>query len=469
MLASTLCGRAAASPDERPPKPPAPAPAANSPDETQPKPLAPAPAAGSSDDTPPKPPEPAPAVASPEDLTPKPQAVAASSKGADKPRSPAKRIPLDWEVNAQALGIYDTNLFEKGDLATTARGTDIALGGLAGYGIARRISAIGAASLGTSVREGFSRGAGANALKFDGGARLGLEMLLLGQTSLPGRKIKTESHPSLRLAVEGRYAYSATPNLEQPARAPTDPIRLVDNTADAFQSEDPADDESSSGASEEDEKGDEKGEAKGTGKSSGSVRESDATDSGVSPAGSGGPQAFRNPFTHHKVASASRASLELSKTLGFGLDGAVARDMVDLTNVKVSPQYTELLSGLNGRYKIFPNSLWLTAGYSFDRRWFDVQPNANGDRLRFSMHGLKVAVDVPTKRAKFRLSYDFRQKVTDNDPSGDQSRHQGQLVVEVPLFKYVSVLADSRVSSTSFVGKADALRFIAMAGLKFKM
>jgi hypothetical protein len=400
---------------------------------------------------------------------PKPQAAAAPSKSADKPRSPTKRIPLDWEFNAQALGIYDTNLFEKGDIATTAGGTDLTMGGLAGYGLARRISAIGAASLGTNVREGFARGAGANALKFDGGARLGLEMLVFGQASLPGRKIKTESHPSLRLALEGRYAYSSTPNLEQPARAPSDPLRVVDNTADAFQSEDPADDESNSGASEEDHKEDDKGDEKSTGKSSGSVRESETADAAASPAGSGGPQAFRNPFTHHKVAAASRASLELSKVLGFGLDGAFARDMVDLTNVKESPQYVELLSGLNGRYKLFPNSLWLTVGYSFDRRWFDVQKNASGDRLRFSMHGLKVAIDVPTKQAKFRLSYDFRQKITDGDPSGDQSRHQGQLVVEVPLFKYVSALADTRVSSTSFVGKADALRFIAMAGLKLKM
>jgi hypothetical protein len=372
---------------------------------------------------------------------------AAKDAPAGQPSGEAKGKGFEIGLSAASLGAFDSNVFDKGKDPVMAAGGDVNVGVNLGVPLSHRVSWASAVGLGSNARQGIDASAGdSNALRVDAFLKTGLEILLFGETSLPGRSAKKSRLPALKLGLEAKYAYWSNPFITQPAAA-------ADPTVDALEPTEPATQDSDAEVAAEGEAGDEGG---------GAEPAEAAADIPI------GAQTFSNPNTHHKLTGAARLVFEASSRLTFALEGGGGRDMVKLTDaVLVSPEYNEVTADFSAKYKLSPKLLWVTLGYVFERRVFD-EPNAKNLTQDFAVHGGKLVVDVPLKPLKFKLGYDLRMKSADAGSDGDTRRHQVQLGAEVPVSKAFSIVADARYTNTEMNSASSSTRFIGLAGLKAK-
>lgn len=376
-----------------------------------------------------------PAVAHAQTKDAPPAKDAPAAQAGAKPQDKA----FELAVTAASMGAVDSNIFDKGANPTAAAGGELNLGLGIGVPLGDSVSWASGAGVGTNARRGIDGDAGdSNALRLDGHAKTGLELLLFGKTSLPGRAAKKPQLPAMKLGLEAKYAYWSNPLISQPAAQ-------SDATIDALE---PTDDASGEDLAEDD--------------GSGAGEQAEAAEIPI------GAQTFSNPNTHHKVTGATRLALEISSALSFAAEGGGGRDMVRLTDaVQVSPEYNELTVDLSAKYKVAPKYVWITAGYSFERRMFDDR-NAKGDAQDFAVNGARFALDLPFKPIKVKLGYDVRFKSADAGQAGNTTRHQLQIGTEVPITKTFAAVADARYTNTLFNGPPDSTRVIGIAGMKAK-
>jgi hypothetical protein len=393
---------------------------------------------------------PAVAAAQESPAAPAPGKPDATSNAETKTKSAKPPKSFEFDVTGAVLGALDSNVFDKGDNPILAGGVDVDLSLQFGIPVGKRLSWIVGLGFGSNFRGGLSGDVAASALKIDANAKTGLEVLLAGKSSLPGRHVKKSVFPVVKLGVEVKYALTTNPLTTE---------KKTDVGADALAPADEADDVSDSTESGDSANAEE------------AADEADAEDDGEEEAeassGASG-QTFSNPNTHHKGSGVARLTIEPTKTLTLGADVGGARDFVNLTNVETSPQYSEFTGGVNVKYKIHPKYLSLSAGYSYERRSYDEQKTKSGEDLQFDVHGGKLGIDVPLNAFKIKAVYDVKYKFVGVDETTNQVRHQGQLVVEVPLIKNLAAVADGRLSSTVPAAAPSALRFIGLAGLKMK-
>ena len=365
----------------------------------------------------------------------------------DAPASPLAPAPQEkaWDLalSAASLGAFDSNIFDKGTNPTTAAGGEVNLGIGIGVPLGGSLAWASGAGIGANARQGIDGSAGeSNAMRVDAHLKTGLELLLFGKSSLPGRPAKKAVLPALKLGLEAKYAYWSNPLITQPAGqsdATIDALEPTETSADAEPTEETA------GADGE-----------------GGGEQAEAAEVPI------GAQTFSNPNTHHKVTGAARMTLEVTSALTFSAEGGGGRDMVRLTDdVQVSPEYNEMTADLSGKYKVSPKYLWVTLGYSYEQRRFD-ELNAKRDAQDFAVNGGKLVFDIPLKPIKVKLGYDVRLKSSDAGAAGNTTRHQGQLGVEVPITKAFSAVADARYTNTLLNGPPDSTRFIGIAGMKAK-
>ena len=366
---------------------------------------------------------------------------------AGQPSGERKEKGFEIGLSAASLGAFDSNVFDKGKDPVMAAGGDVNVGVNLGVSLGHRVSWANAVGLGSNARHGVDGSAGdSNAMRVDAFLKTGLELLLFGESSLPGRSAKRSQLPALKLGLEAKYAYWSNPFITQPASA-------ADPTVDALEPTEPATDSTDGEVASEGEGGDEGGSAEPT---------EAAADIPI------GAQTFSNPNTHHKLTGAARLVLEASSRLTFALEGGGGRDMVKLTDgVLVSPEYNEATADFSAKYKLLSKLLWVTLGYVFERRMFD-EPNAKGLTQDFAVNGGKAVLDVPLKPVKFKLGYDLRMKSADAGTDGDTRRHQVQLGAEVPVSKAFAIVADARYTNTEMNSAPSSTRFIGLAGLKAK-
>ena len=121
----------------------------------------------------------------------------------------------------------------------------------------------------------------------------------------------------------------------------------------------------------------------------GNNEEAEEGDQGEQPAQvPAGGQTFSNPNTHHHLTGSAHLTLDTSKKFSITADAGFGRDFVQLDDtVEVSPMYDELTAGLGAQHKLLPK-LWLSAGYVFERRFFD-DPAASGASQDFFVQGGK--------------------------------------------------------------------------------
>lgn len=363
--------------------------------------------------------------------------------------------PYEVGLTAASLGAFDTNVFDKGTDPTMAAGGDVNVGVGIGVPLGARVAWASAAGLGSNARQGLDKSAGdANALRVDAHLKTGLELVLFGKTSLPGRPLKHPSYPALRLGLDVKYAYWSNPLVTQ-AKAP------ADSGLDALE---PTDAASDGDLALQDAESDGGGDGASEGESDDGAGGAEATAADV-PVGA---QTFSNPNTHHKLTGATRLVLDVSSRLAVTAEGGGGRDMVRLDDtVQVSPEYNEMNADLSAKYKVAPAYLWVTVGWAFERRIYDV-PDAKGLEQSFDVNGLKALVDVPLKAVKVKLGYDLRIKSADAGSARDTTRHQVQVAGELPVSKVFAVVADARLATTVFSAQPDSMRFIGLAGVKAK-
>jgi hypothetical protein len=367
--------------------------------------------------------------------------------------------PYEVGITAASMGAFDSNVFDKGTAPTMAAGGDVNVGIGIGVPLGSRVAWASGAGLGSNARQGIDRSAGdANALRVDAHLKTGLEFLLFGKTSMPGRPTKKPRYPALRLAVEAKYAYWSNPFITQPKTATDcsiDALEPTDTTSDGdLALQDAENGGGSDGASD--------GVAESDAEEGGADSQVESADIPV------GAQTFSNPNTHHKLSGATRLLFDLSSRLSLTAEGGGGRDMVRLDDtVQVSPEYNDATADVSAKYKVAPSFLWVTVGYAFERRIYD-ELNAKGLEQSFDVNGVKVVIDVPLKRLKLKAGYDLRMKSADSGATGDTTRHQVQLAAELPVSKAFAVVADARHTNTIFSGQPDSTRFIGLAGLKAK-
>jgi hypothetical protein len=406
-------------------------------------------------------------------------------EGKDKPEK-AEKEKVDLGFVGTALGAYDSNILDKGTGAVGAAGLDVTLGLTVGVPVSKVLSWASGVGLGSNYRDGISGNVGgANALRLDAHVKTGIEALLAGKSSLPGRHVKHDVFPVVKLAVEAKYALWANPYLPQPPQA-------ADETEDALEpteDDDAASGDSGGGGGEaalhrrgrpslmfaEGVEGADSAEAAGP-EAGGEEAEEEQPEAAEIPIGG---QTFSNPNTHHKFTGVVRLTVEPVKKLTLGVDGGVGRDLVNLDDsVEVSPEYNEVTAGASAKYKISPKLLWVSLGYIFERRIFDEVGKTDLPQ-DFSVQGAKVRIDVPLKPVKFNLTYDIRFKLSDTSDvaggSGNTTRHQFQLGAEIPIMKILAAVVETRLTDTQFspavggVAGPDSVRFIGLAGLKVSL
>ncbi len=354
--------------------------------------------------------------------------------GADTPKNAAvsaDQKKLEFEFSTCTLGAGDNNVFDKGTNETAAIGTEVGLSAQLGVPISSRFGMRVAPSFDVNYRVPFSTKD--NVLKLEGGLKIGFETLLAGRSSVPGFKTKNGIFPVLRLGFESKYLLSTTPILGEPQAA-------YDETADAIAT---GSDVTASEAGQE-------GEASGE-------------SSGVAN------QVFANPNTHHRISETVRLATETSKALTLTAEGTVLHDFVDLAELTTNTTFTSVTPGVNFRYKIAPDYFWLSGGYTLDIRSYEEKLATNGAPLHFHVHGVKGTIDIPLRLIKFKLSYEAKFEVVSIDKSMNRTRHQVDLGTEIPTGKYLSIIVDGRVTDTTSSTGPDALRFVGLGGLKFKM
>jgi OmpA-OmpF porin, OOP family len=404
----------------------------------------------------------------------------------DKPHTKKEhkkdKTKIDFGVNGSAFGVVDTNIFDKGANTVQAVGFDVNSGLNLGVPLSKRISWISSTGLGTNYRDGVGGSVGdANALRVDFNVVTGFETLLMGKTSLAGRKVKKSTYPNMKLTLQAKYALWANPLITQkPA--------LDDETIDALEPSD--DDEGSDGAgggggegrnewrrhprtyAQADSSSASDGSPEGA---EGDADQGDNDEGGGDNEGEGepaevsaGPQTFSNPNLHNHLSGIAKLSLDTSKKWSFGADAVFGRDFVDLEDtVETNPQYDEITGGLTAKYKLLPKLLWLTGGYVFERRFYD-EDSASGASQDFYVQGAKFIADIPLKRVKLKASYDIRFKIADAGSSKNATRNQIQLSAEVPIGKVFSIVDESRFTYTLFDGSPNSTRFIELLGAKVK-
>ena len=370
--------------------------------------------------------------------------AAAHAQAKDSPAARAGAKPpekaFDLAVTAASLGAVDSNIFDKGASPVMAAGGEVNLGLGIGVPLGSAVSWASGAGLGTTGRRGINGDAGdSNALRLDGHVKTGLEILLFGRTSLPGRAVKKPELPALKVGLEAKYAYWSNPLISQPAAQ-------SDAAVDALE---PSDDSSDVTLAEGDEEG-------------GDGTQAEAAEVPI------GAQTFSNPNTHHKVTGATRITLEITSALSVAAEAGGGRDMVRVTDtVQVSPEYNEVTADLSAKYKLLPKYLWITVGSSLERRMFD-EVNAKGDAQDFTVSGARLALDLPLSPIKVKLSYDVRFKSADAGLTGNTTRHQLQVGAEVPVTKVFAAVADARYTNTMLNAAPDSTRAIGIAGMKAK-
>ncbi len=366
--------------------------------------------------------------------------------------------PFEFGFNGSMLGAYDSNVFDKGTSSVPAGGADLTLGASIGVPLSQRVGWASGVGYGTNYRDGLGGNVGAgNTLRVDASAHTGIEVLLLGKTSLPGRHVKRASYPALKFGLEAKYALWSNPLTSQPKKQTDESVDALEPAA--ADAEAPAGE--ASAPAEHGASNDEGGGGGGEG-----AEEGDGAEAASIQTGS---QTFSNPNTHHKVSGTARLMLEASKAFSAGLHVGSGRDIVNLADgAEVSPEYNDLLSGATATYKLSPKYLWLSGGYSFERRIYDG-PNASGAPQDFDVHGGKLGFDVPLKLVKFKVGYDLRFKFADSGPAANNTRHQVQIGAEVPITKMFAAVLEARYTDTVVSGSADSIRFLGMSGLKVKM
>jgi hypothetical protein len=369
----------------------------------------------------PPPPAPRPVAASAVEM---PRAVRAPVYAEVIQPAPAPS-PVDFALSASGMGAVDSNVFDRPSGRIAAGGVDFDANGLLGVPLGSRVSWIGAGNFVANYRSGTNVSDGSNATKLDGIAKTGLEGLLFGKTSLPGQKVDHGVFPAMKLSLALKYAYTSNPVFgQQPSQ--------VDETSDVLE---PAPDEMS------------------------------FEDDGTAGVPIGG-QTYSNPNIHHRASATVRDSLEAGKRLLFTLDATALRDGVGVVDGEVSPNFYSGAASLNARYKLAPQYLWLTAGYSFEQRSYQLLTVPSGSPLRFGTHGLKVALDLPLTWVKLKLGYDLRLRRVGADITQNRNRHQVQAALEMPLGKSFSAVIDARFTDTTSPVGPDSARVITMAGLK---
>ncbi|MFO0723608.1 MAG: hypothetical protein U1E65_07500 [Myxococcota bacterium] len=357
---------------------------------------------------------------------------AAAQEAKATPETTAKapappKVGTEPELSVSSMGAYDSNVTDK-DKAISAGGFDVDLHAKLGVPLGERVGWGSSGAFGTKYRNGGATDTTQNTLRLEAGLNTGLEILFTGDASIPGRKVKSPLFPMVKLGLEGRYKLTATPMLQKP-------VQGFDDTADSLE------------ADSDDEGDDDEGSSTG-----------------------GGGQTFTNPNTHHKLSGVLKLGIEPAKRVGFNLEGGVHHDFVALgEGVLVSPEFTEIGGGATAKFKIVPEILHLSVGYGLEHRAYDEELAKNNEPLSFLVHGIKATLEFPFKFLKLKASYDLKLRVVDVDPSMNRTRHEVQAGAEIPVTEHWAALIDTRFSTTVAEGSGDAVRFIAMAGLKAKL
>lgn len=344
---------------------------------------------------------------------------------------PAPKVGSEVELSLSSLGAYDSNVKDK-DQAVSAGGFDLGIQLKLGVPLGQRVGWGSSAGFGTKYRNGGVTEPSATTLKLEGSAATGFEALLAGDGSIPGRKVKGTVFPLVKLGLEGRYKLSTSPVI-------TKPVEGFDDIEDSLEVSEDSDED---GGDEDEEEGASTG---------------------------GGGQTFSSPNTHHNLGGTLKLAVEPLKRFSVHLEGGLHHDFVALgEGVMVSPEFTEVAASTTFKLRIVPEILHAALGYSFDHRWYDEETTKAGDPLLFMVHGIKAGLELPLKRVKLKASYDLKLRVVDVDTAMNRTRHEVQLGAEVPVLEKLSALVDTRLSATEGSGPT-ALRFIAMAGLKYKL
>lgn len=345
---------------------------------------------------------------------------------------PPPKIGRELELSLSSLGAYDSNVKDK-DQAASAGGFDLGIQLKLGVPLGQRFGWGSSAGFGTKYRNGGVTEPSATTLKLEASAATGFEALLAGDGSIPGRKLKGTVFPLVKLGLEGRYKLSTSPVI-------TKPVEGFDDIEDSLEVSEDSDEDSG----DEDEE-----EGASTG---------------------GGGQTFSSPNTHHNLGGTLKLGIEPVKRFGIHLEGGLHHDFVALgEGVLVSPEFTEAGGSTTFKLRIVPEILHASLGYGFEHRWYDEETTKAGDPLSFAVHGIKAGLELPLKRVKLKASYDLKLRVVDIDPAMNRTRHEVQLGAEVPVLEKLSALVDTRFSATEGSSGPAALRFIAMAGLKYKL
>jgi OmpA-OmpF porin, OOP family len=394
------------------------------------------------------------------------------------------KTKIDFGVDGSAFGVVDTNIFDKGANTVQAVGFDVTSGLHLGVPLSPHISWISSGGLGTNYRDGVGGSVGeANAMRVDANAVTGFETLLVGKTSLAGRKVKKPTYPNMKLTLQAKWALWANPLITQkPAQD--------DETIDALEPSDSDDDDGSSGEgsgggarnewrrhprtyAQADSSSANDGSPEGGGGDEGQGDDDAGGDNEGEGEGepaevSAGPQTFSNPNLHNHLSGIVKLALDTSKRWSFGADATFGRDFVDLEDtVETNPQYDEITGGLTAKYKLLPKLLWLTGGYVFERRFYD-EDLPSGASQDFFVQGAKFVADIPLKHVKLKASYDVRFKIADAGSSKNAIRNQVQVSAEVPIGKVFSIVDESRFTYTLFDGSPNSTRFIELLGAKVK-
>jgi hypothetical protein len=361
----------------------------------------------------PAPVAPRPVVATPVD-TPRPvirPPVHAEVSQAAPPPSDVK-----YGLSASGMGAVDSNVFDRASGRISAGGVDFDAAGCVGVPLEGGTTWTVAGNFVANYRSGTNASDGSNATKIDGIAKTGLETLVMG-----GKGV----FPAMKLSLEGKYQYTSNPVLGMP-------LSQVDETADALE---PATDDTVFG---------------------------DDESAGVPVGG----QTFSNPNIHHRASATLRDLLEVGKRLSLTVDATALRDGVGVVDGEVSPNFYQGAAGLSARYKLAPRYLWVTAGYTFEQRFYQSLAATNGSALQFGTHGLMIGFDLPLQWVKLKLTYDLRLKRVAIDPTQNRNRHQLEAALELPLGKNFAAVIDARFTDTTAPAGPDSARVIGMAGVK---
>jgi hypothetical protein len=359
------------------------------------------------------------------DVSPEPAKVDVG--GTDRPWHDS--MPLS--IRASVLGATDSNVLDDSKDPLAAAGADVGMGLQLAKPFGADFSIIGALTVNLGYREGLGTAAGKSALKIALSATTGIEVPILGRPPIRGLAGGELLLPALRLGFELRQDFAANPVVEQLEASVPDEAQ---NTLDPNQSADTA--------------------------AVPNLQESGEQFVGVGT--------FTNPNTHYKPTVNTYLTFDVATGLSLTANVGLARDLFPAVDSAESRQYSELLSAVIGRYRLLRKNLRLSAGPTFERRWYDEQTFRDGTPRRFNTFGAKMEATISSPGVRIRLAYDPRYEVNDGAGAPDRVSHRFTTRFMIPITRFLSTVTEVRYSDTVRIqeGALNSIRIVALGGFE---